>query len=387
MRHFDFLSELDRDRLFLCPPTEFHATDDPGVLGVALGATLYSPATRPALARDLANRTAEGVLSAVVCLEDAVADSELAAAEENAVKQLRELSASGAPAPLLFIRVRTPEQVPMLMDGLAEHAGIVTGFVFPKFTGERGRAFLDASAAASQASGQRLLVMPILESPEIIFAETRTRALLEVHELLSQHRDRVLAVRLGATDLCAAYGLRRPRALTVYDLPMVAAVISDVMNIFGRAGGDGFLVTGPTWEYFTGSERLFKPQLRETPFAGLATDSALRAELIAADLDTLIREVLLDKANGIVGKTVIHPSHVAAVHALSVVTHEEYCDAGDVLGTNSSGGVLASRYRNKMNESKPHSAWARRIMQRAQLFGVANDEVTFVDLLAAGLRQ
>jgi citrate lyase beta subunit len=109
--------------------------------------------------------------------------------------------------------------------------------------------------------------------------------------------------------------------------------------------------------------------------------------LIAKDLDGLIREIALDKANGLTGKTVIHPTHVAAVHALSVVTHEEYCDAADILGTNAGGGVKASTYRNKMNESKPHSAWAERIVQRAHVFGVANESISFVDLLAAGLHQ
>ena len=35
-----------------------------------------------------------------------------------------------------------------------------------------------------------------------------------------------------------------------------------------------------------------------------------------------------------------------------------------------------------MNESKPHTAWARRIMARAHAFGVANAATTsFVDLL------
>ena len=40
-----------------------------------------------------------------------------------------------------------------------------------------------------------------------------------------------------------------------------------------------------------------------------------------------------------------------------------------------------------MNESKPHAAWARRTLLRAELFGVARPGVSFVDLLAAGLRQ
>jgi len=131
---------------------------------------------------------------------------------------------------------------------------------------------------------------------------------------------------------------------------------------------------------------MFKPQLRESPFVE-HDERRLRARLIAEDLDGLIREVALDRANGLTGKTVIHPSHVAAVHALSVVTHEEFQDATDVLGTSAGGGVASSAYRNKMNESKPHTAWAHRTMLRARAFGVAQEDVSFVDLLGASLQQ
>jgi citrate lyase beta subunit len=103
-------------------------------------------------------------------------------------------------------------------------------------------------------------------------------------------------------------------------------------------------------------------------------------------LEGLMREVRLDLANGLTGKTVIHPAHVAAVHALSVVTHEEYCDATDILAAGTgeiSGGVLTSRYANKMNEARPHRAWAERLLLRAQVFGVAAEGITIVDLLDA----
>jgi citrate lyase beta subunit len=102
-------------------------------------------------------------------------------------------------------------------------------------------------------------------------------------------------------------------------------------------------------------------------------------------MDGLIREVELDKANGLTGKTVIHPTHVPVVHALLVVSHEEYADAADVVAAQATGGASASGYRNKMNESKPHLAWARRTMLRAKLFGVARADVAFVDVLAASL--
>jgi citrate lyase beta subunit len=219
-----------------------------------------------------------------------------------------------------------------------------------------------------------------------MYAESRLRELLAVRDLLEKHRDAVLAVRIGATDFSSAYGMRRSRDLSVYDVRILADVIADVVNVMARSDGSGYIVTGPVWEYFSGAERIFKPQLRESPFTSDG-GRALRAELIAKDMDGLIREVALDKANGLTGKTVIHPTHVAAVHALSVVTHEEYCDASDILGSRCVGGVVASAYRNKMNESKPHSAWAQRIMDRAHVFGVARESTSFVALLAAGLHQ
>ena len=56
-----------------------------------------------------------------------------------------------------------------------------------------------------------------------------------------------------------------------------------------------------------------------------------------------------------------------------------------MLATEGRGGAAASSFGNKMNESKPHTAWAHRVLQRAHAFGVAREGVSFVDLLGAGL--
>ncbi|MEV3920416.1 HpcH/HpaI aldolase/citrate lyase family protein [Actinomadura coerulea] len=385
MRHFDHIDAARRKHLFYRHPRPFGRHDDPDVLAVALGATLYCPSTRPALAADIERAAARGVMSMVVCLEDAIADDEVEAGEANLVAHLRTLRARSAPGgaevPLLFVRVRDPRQIGDLVGRLGDAAELVTGFVLPKFTASGGGAFLDALEDAADRSGLRLLAMPVIESPEAVYAETRAEMLHDVARLLAKHRSRILAVRLGATDMSAAYGLRRPPDLTIYDIRPVAGVICDVVNILGRADGTGHVVTGPVWEYFSQGERMFKPQLRQSPFERQSA-APLRQRLITSDLDGLIREVHLDKANGLTGKTVIHPSHVAAVHALSVVTHEEYSDAADILGV-AGGGAMASSYANKMNEAKPHRAWAQRLMLRAQVFGVAAEGVTFVELLEA----
>jgi len=387
MRHFGHLTADIRDELFYREPQEFTADSPARTLAVALGATLYSPATRLRLADDVRKQAARGVVSMVLCLEDSIDDRDVVAGEANLVRQFADLAAHpDAPAavPLLFIRVRTPAQITDLVARLGDTVALLSGFVLPKFTEETGVPFLEALTLAEAAAGRRLFAMPVLESPQLLHLESRFETLNGIARTVDKYRDRVLALRLGVTDLCSSYGLRRAPAMTAYDVQIVASVIADVVNVLGRADGSGFTVTGPVWEYFRHHERMFKPQLRLSPFRPQAVD--LRDELIERDMDGLLREIELDRANGLQGKTCIHPTHVPVVHALSVVTHEEYCDAADILSEErSGGGVLRSSYTNKMNEVKPHRAWAERTLRRAEVFGVARENSGFVELLAASL--
>lgn len=387
MRHFGHIAAAAKDGLFFQEPCVFDADSPRTLLSAALGATLYSPATRPRLADDIVKLAGRGVVSMVLCLEDSIEDCEVAGAEENLVRQFADLDARGADLPLLFIRVREPEQITDLVRRLGASVRLLSGFVFPKFTRERGVPFLEALTKAEAYAGRQLFAMPVLESPELLHLETRRDALQGIAETVGAHRDRILALRLGVTDFCSAYGLRRAPDMTAYDVGIVADVIADVINVLGRADGTGFTVTGPVWEYFPRQERMFKPQLRRSPFQENRADE-LRTALIAHDLDGLLREIELDRANGLLGKTCIHPSHVAPVHALSVVSHEQFSDARDILRPESNGGgVLRSAYTNKMNEVKPHRAWAERTLLRAEVFGVAREDIGFVDLLTACLAE
>ncbi|MER7959398.1 HpcH/HpaI aldolase/citrate lyase family protein [Streptomyces sp. NPDC096030] len=392
MRHFGHIPSAKRAGLFHQEPAEFTADSPASTLAVALGATLYSPATRPRLADDVRKQAARSVVSMVLCLEDSIADADVEAAETNLVNQFADLAhglttddRALQDVPLLFIRVREPHQITDLVARLGDDVRLLSGFVLPKFTETRGHAFLEALTAAEKACGRRLFAMPVLESPELLHLETRAETLAGIATTVDKYRQRVLALRLGVTDFCSAYGLRRSPDMTAYDVQLVAHVIADVVNVLGRSDGTGFTITGPVWEYFRLGERMFKPQLRRSPFLeGRAED--LRTALIEHDLDGLLREIELDRANGLLGKTCIHPTHVVPVHALSVVSHEEYSDAQDILRPErGGGGVMRSAYTNKMNEVKPHRAWAERTLLRAEVFGVAKEDVGFVDLLTAGL--
>lgn len=380
MRQFHFLDDVDRARLFHLEPADLGRDDPLEVLAHGLGATLYIPANREELADDVLRVAGRGVSSCVVCLEDAIPDSAVEYAVTHVADQLARLRGRDD-LPLIFVRVRSADQPGRLAGLMGEAADVIDGFVLPKFSTVHGPEFLDGVGEAERTIGRRLMIMPVIETPEVMYRETRLDELLGMRALLAKHSERVLAVRIGATDMASVFALRRSRDLTIYDVRIIAGAVADVVNVLGRPGGHA--VTGPVWEYFTSPDRLLKPQLREAPFAR-RDDRELRARLLAHDLDGLIREVLLDRANGLIGKTVIHPSHVPVVHALSVVSHEEYDDALGVLSAKEDGGGVArSSYRNKMNEANPHLAWARQLLLRAEVFGVSAPGVTFVDLLAA----
>lgn len=309
MRHFDQLPGPVHAALFAMAPGEFDMCSPRMVLANALGATLYVPGVREDLVGVITRRATEGVRSMVIDLEDAVADRHVEQAVQNVSSALVDLHHEARTA-LVFVRVRTPEHIRQISDALGSAGSALAGFVLPKFSAATGARFLEAICAAAQRSGSRLFAMPVLETPDVLYRETRDEALSAIRELLGHYRDIVLALRLGATDLCGLYGIRRDRDLTIYHVGVVAELISEVVNHLGRMDGSGYTITGPVWEYFAGHERMFRPQLRSTPFEERDATS-FRHRLVSKDFDGLMREIVLDRTNGLTGKTVkIGRAHV-----------------------------------------------------------------------------
>lgn len=384
MRHFDQLADSVRGGLFHLAPESFYRDSERQVLANALGATLYVPATKDGLAIAVRRQAAAGTRAMVIDLEDAISDDSVESALGSTYETLRDLN-ENPPDSLIFVRVRSPGHIQQLAAAVGPALSVVSGFVLPKFSVAQGRKYLQAVADAREHSVHPLYAMPVLETPDVLYRETRESELIGIRELLDEHRELVLTVRIGATDLCGLFGIRRDRDLSIYDVGVAADLITQVVNQLGRTDGTGFAITGPVWEYFANHERILRPQLRQTPFDDRQAES-LRRQLMSSDLDGLIREAILDRANGLTGKSVIHPLHVPPVHALAVVPHEEYLDAVDVLHPESvAGGVRRSEYRNKMNEVRPHRIWAARTLLRARAFGVAAQGISHVDILTAQL--
>lgn len=392
MRYFNYLSREEENTLFHSPPVSFTNTTNKELLANAVGAALYMPATRQEIADDILTGKIQGLVSMVLDLEDAIGENQVGFAEESLTHQLHRMNSLlqiGAideqNLPLTFIRVRSPEQLIRMIAHLDETISIVTGFVLPKFSVGNGKRYFEIISEYNMMKGSNrpiLYGLPILETADVIYRESRSDTLLQIKAILDEYKEYVLNVRIGATDFSSLFGLRRSPDMTIYDIGVIRDCITDIINVFGRVQ-DPFVISGPVWEYFK-SERVLKPQLRQTPFEDSAgrLGRKLRMEYINVYVDGLIREVAMDKENGIIGKTIIHPTHLLPVQSLYVVTHEEYLDATNIIANNDGyHGVLKSQYENKMNEIKPHLNWAHRILIRSKVYGVLHDNQNFTALL------
>lgn len=392
LRYFNYLSAEEEKELFHLSPMSFDNNSEKEMLAHAVGAALYMPATRQTIAEDLLMGKIEGLVSMVIDLEDAIGDYQIDIAEDSLVQQMFRIASyiengmmSLHQLPLIFIRVRTSEQLQRIIDKLEENVELITGFAFPKFSSYSGASYFEIidHYNRNQANNRPVLYgMPILETSDVIFKESRLNALLGIKSVLDLYADYVLNVRIGATDFSSLFGLRRSADMTIYDIGPIRDCMADIVNLFGRMP-DGQVISGPVWEYFK-SDRVFKPQLRESPFKESMgpIGRKVRNEFISGYMDGLLREVVLDKENGIIGKTIIHPTHIKPVQCLYAVTHEEYMDATTILANNNGFlGVLKSQYANKMNEIKPHLNWAKRIMIRSKIYGVLHEQHNFTSLL------
>ncbi len=358
-------------------------------VGAALGAVLYVPATTPNAAERLLSGYWPAVTAMVFCLEDAIADRDLPVAEERVVELLqqvrRHVQATGSrdSIPYVFVRVRDPEHLERLLEQWGELRSELDGVVLPKVGAVRASELLEMVASAQSGRDRPFWGLPILEGVDLAQRETRVDSLLHLRSVIERHRAIVPCLRIGATDLSGLYGLRRPRDFTIYDLAVVRDIIADIVNVLAR-DADAPPISGAVWEYVR-EPRVFKPRLRQTPFEdefGEDEGPEIRRRLLSGAIDGLLREALLDRANGLHGKTVIHPRHTLAVDAAYVVSHEEWQSADAIRAAHEAGdGVTASPTGERMNEPKPHALWAHRTLARARAFGVLRADHTFLALL------
>lgn len=376
MRHHAYNSDF----AFVKTPIDFNKYTDRDTLQYCLGATLYMPGTK-GIKEKIVNHLLP-VTSFVMCCEDAIKEEDLPAAEQNILDTMDYFSdiieagkLSYDDIPLIFVRVRNPEQFKSFTSRITKkQASVLTGFNFPKFNSKNALGVLRTLVETNARLGATLYGMPILEGEEIAFRESRDQELLLLRNILEPYKELILNIRVGGTDMSSLFGVRRGINSTVYDIMTVRDALSDVLNAFNRF--NDYCVSAAVWEYF----RAYKDDDIDDVIKRNFHNALIKGEeIVNPAIDGLLKEVMLDRANGFVGKTIIHPTHAKFVNAMFTVVEEEYNDALQILNT--SGGVIKSEGGGKMNEIGPHHRWAEKIVRRANVYGVVKNEDSVLSLV------
>ena len=365
---------------FVKAPMEFNKSTERDTLQYCLGATLYMPGTKDIREKVINHELP--VTSFVMCCEDAIKEEDLPAAEQNILDtmdyfadQIEAGRITQDDIPLIFMRVRNPEQFKSFSARITKRqADILTGFNFPKFNSKNALGVLRTLVETNARLGVTLYGMPILEGEEIAFRESRNQELLLLRNILEPYKELILNIRVGGTDMSSLFGVRRGINSTVFDIMTVRDALSDILNAFNRF--NDYCVSAAVWEYF----RAYKDDDIDDVIKRNFHNALIKGQdIVNPAIDGLLKEVLLDRANGFVGKTIIHPTHAKFVNAMFTVVEEEYNDAIQILNT--SGGVIKSEGGGKMNEIGPHHRWAEKIVRRANVYGVVKNEDSVLNLV------
>lgn len=377
MRHQLYNPDFNFSKL----PEEFDKYTDKDLLQYCLGAVMYMPGTKD-FSKKIINNSMPGLTTLVFCFEDACPEDQVEEAEKNVLEVLNKVSdaiesgkLSKDKLPLIFCRIRNFEQFKHFAEQLTKkQVNVLAGINFPKFNSENGKKYYEYLKVLNNKFDDFIYGMPIIEDSKVAYKETRIEELMKIKEILDSYKDLVLQVRVGATDFSSNFGVRRGVEHTIYDILTVREILADIINIFAR--NNDYVVSGPVWEYFRASKKMM---FEEIPDHDFSVSLRKLHTIYNPEIDGLLRELILDRANGFVGRTVIHPTHVKFVNALQAVTLEEYEDAIQIL-KNETGGVVKGKGANKMNEIKPHTNWASMIYNRARAFGVVPNQKAYFTL-------
>lgn len=371
MRHHKYNSGFK----FVLEPEDFNKYTEKELLQYCPGATMYMPGVNDFSSKIL-NKQMPGLTSLVFDFEDACPHDRVEEAEANVLSMLDIFAAaldeqkiSYDDLPLIFCRVRNHDQFIRFADKLTkQQAKVLAGINFPKFNSQNGEVYMFYLKKLNEKLDEIIYGMPIIEDSRVAYKETRMSELLSIKHILDSNKNLILQVRVGATDFSSFFGVRRGVDYSIYDILTVREILTDILNIFSR--NNDYVLSGPVWEYFRISKEMMFEKL---PTHHVEDFLLKRIPIVNPEIDGLLREVILDKANGFVGRTVIHPSHVKYVNALQAVTSEAYEDACSIL-ENTAGGVFKGSRGNKMNEVTPHTTWAKKLYMRARAYGVIENE-------------
>lgn len=314
--------------------------EDKEYMPYKVGGLIYTPATDRKIADKLKSHSIPFLSSIAFCLEDSITDNVLDEAEKN-LKNILDTLKNENNLPMLFVRIRTPEHFSHIVKFLGSSINILTGFILPKFDLDNADEYFKITEKINSLSRHKIYIMPTIETLMFASAYKGAENLEILKKKLDTMKEYVLNIRVGGNDFLNLYGLRRNIHQNIYQVGVIRDILVNILNIFSA----DYVVSGPVWEYY---------------------DNDTNDEWKTG----LQKELELDRLNGFIGKTAIHPSQLPVIYESLRPFINDYEDAKNILSWSDNLGVQSSFSGNRMNEVKTHRKFAERTLILAEIYGI-----------------
>jgi len=279
--------------------------------------SLYIPSINKNLAEIVNREKFPHLKSVIICLEDSILDNQVEEGENNLKNLLANLTEKKL---AIFVRARNFEHFKQVLD--FPNIDKIDGFVIPKFDLDNMDKYLPFFKRA-------FYFMPVIEGRDS-FDVFR---LNQIRNNLLDYFDSILSIRIGSEDIGNILNIKRECGSVIYDIPIFSAVITNIISTFKPYN---FNVTAPVFSCYKDVE-LFK------------------------------RELKIDIQNGLLGKTLIHPSQIEIMADMYKISKEQLFEAEKSLNIQNSAVIGLN---GNMLETITHKNWAKEIITRSKVYGI-----------------
>ena len=284
-----------------------------------LGGTLFVPASHKNLEVVLSGKKHPDLRSVVIDFEDGLASADRPQALHKLDIILENLQENKL---LRFIR---PQNQQMLKEFLQrKNIEKIDGFILPKFGLDNAKIYLSYFPFTISNSAFPWHIMPSIEGKELF----NIQQLQKLREILLPHKEQIICLRFGAQDMLRQLGLKQSGS--IYNMLAPAQVIANLISTFKL---HGFNISAPVYPDFS-------------------------------DIQDFQNEVAYELQNGLVSKTIIHPSQIELINELYKATEQELNEATSILSKHD--GVI--NLQGTMGEVKTQHAWATSIIIRNGIY-------------------
>jgi len=282
-----------------------------------LGATLFVPALHKNLLHVVNGEKYKDLRSVVVDTEDAIAEDSLDLAIQAIKNMLHTFEKSSL---LVFLRPRNTEVLKLFLS--LENINKIDGFILPKFS------LANADTYLKLLKDSLHVVMPSIEGKELFEQEK----LIQLREKLLPFKEQIILIRFGLEDMLRQLKMKRKCTESIFDFSVTNAVLGNFIAVFKSAG---FEISGGVYPCFK-------------------------------DEEGFIKDVQRDLKEGLVSKTIIHPSQIELINKVYKVEEKEFQEALEIC--NSSKAIFSQN--SKMAETTTMTPYAQSLIKRAELYSL-----------------